>query len=165
MIAMDGTALAEVFDAHAAALVLYARNWLDAAAAEDVVQEAFVRLAGGGHRPENVRAWLLTCVRNAALDALRGHKRQIARERAAGEARLFARGRREPEALPVDEVEAALRCLGPVEREVIVLRIWNGATFEEIAALVRLPLSTVYARYRAGLELMRARWEEPCRKP
>lgn len=164
MSTFDGSALAEAFDAYAAPLVLYARNWLDPSTAEDIVQEAFVRLAAVHKRPDNVRAWLLTCVRNAAIDALRGRRRRAARDREAGEARLFARSRPEPEALPPDEVEAALRRLGPVEREVIVLRIWNAATFEEIATLVQLPLSTVYARYRAGLDKMRARWEEPCRK-
>lgn len=159
---VSATELAEWFDTHAASLVLYARQWVDGAVAEDVVQEVFVRLAAAERRPGNVRAWLLTCVRHGALDALRGRKRRVARDRAAGEARLFERAERD--GLEAEDVQRALAGLGGVEREVIVLRIWNGATFEEIAAIVEMPLSTVYAKYRAGLEAMRARWEEPCRK-
>ncbi len=51
----DPAKLATWFEAHAAAMVLYARQWLaDRGRAEDVVQEAFVRLAGQAGDPPNV---------------------------------------------------------------------------------------------------------------
>ena len=163
---VEARELAEWFESHAASLVLYARNWLDRGAAEDVVQEAFIRLAAADTRPDNLRAWLLTCVRNAALDALRGNRRRLARDKKAGEERWFARTvTQEETALSAADVQNALAALAPLEREIIVLRIWNAATFEEIAAIVELPLSTVYTRYQSGLKQMRARWEEPCPKP
>jgi RNA polymerase sigma-70 factor (ECF subfamily) len=159
------TDLADAFDAHAPALVLYARTWLDAPGAEDVVQEVFLRLAALGDRPQSLRAWLLTCVRNAALDTLRGTRRRAAHARAVAEHRLFAFTPPESrDALDPEEVQAALKALAPTEREIITLRIWNSATFEEIAAILGLPLSSLYAKYQAGLHTMRARWEEPCRK-
>jgi hypothetical protein len=52
--------MAEIVDAHADALLLFARQWSDASA-EDVVQEAFlqlVRRVKANDPPENVVAWL-----------------------------------------------------------------------------------------------------------
>ena len=59
--------LGRMYDAYGAALVLYARQWLDdRSAAEDVVQEAFVRLVAQPALPRNARAWLYAVVRNGA---------------------------------------------------------------------------------------------------
>ena len=59
-------------------------RWLvkDAAVAEDVVQDAFVRALGAfeGFRGENPRAWLLQIVRNVALDAIERRRRHVTRE-------------------------------------------------------------------------------------
>ena len=57
---IDPATLGGWFDAYGAALVLYARQWLDRGAAEDVVQDVFVRLMAqpGGQRPAHLRAWL-----------------------------------------------------------------------------------------------------------
>ena len=77
--------LCRLIDAHSSTLVLYARQW-DAADAEDVVQEAFLRLvrrATWEGKPENPVAWLFTAVRNAAIDRLRKAKRRQKHEQQA----------------------------------------------------------------------------------
>ena len=72
--------MATWFDAHAASLILYARQWLDRSAAEDAVQEVFLRLlALRGREPANVRAWLFASVRNEAISQQR---RQASQDRA-----------------------------------------------------------------------------------
>ena len=48
--------VATLIDTHAAPLLLYARQLCDAA--EDVVQEAFVKLVSQSHRPDEVVGWL-----------------------------------------------------------------------------------------------------------
>src|SRR4051812_12751229 len=73
--------LAQLVDAHAAALALYARQWC--CAPEDVVQEAFVKLAAQKAEPDNVVAWLHKVVRNAAVSAARGARRRRHHEAAA----------------------------------------------------------------------------------
>ena len=73
--------LAQLVDAHAAALALYARQWCSAP--EDIVQEAFVKLAAQKAEPDNVAAWLHKVVRNAALSAARGDRRRRHHEAAA----------------------------------------------------------------------------------
>jgi RNA polymerase sigma factor (sigma-70 family) len=62
---------------HLKPLVLFARQW-DDAAAEDLAHDAFVRLAElvrDGETPDNAVAWLYRVTRNAAIDRLR-HTRQ-----------------------------------------------------------------------------------------
>src|SRR4051812_44420303 len=66
--------LGRLMDAHAAALVLYARQWC--ASPEDVVQEAFVKLTTQKPAPEPVLPWLYRVVRNGALSARRAEERR-----------------------------------------------------------------------------------------
>ena len=64
---LDPAMLGAWYDAYAAPLLLYARQWLDRAAAEDVVQSAFAGLVARRTPPEAAKAWLFTVVRNAAI--------------------------------------------------------------------------------------------------
>jgi RNA polymerase sigma-70 factor (ECF subfamily) len=147
------------FDEMSAGLVLYARQ-ICGAGCEDVVQEVFVRFAGLPQTPSHPRAWLLAAVRNRALDERRSGRRRQRREHAAARLPIFEHSSE----IAAGEVEEALAALALEEREVVSLRIWNGATFEDIAQITGMPLSSVYHKYRSALETMRARWEAPCRK-
>jgi DNA-directed RNA polymerase specialized sigma24 family protein len=60
---MTSTDFARLIDAHAAPLVLYARQWCGAP--EDVVQEAFVKLVRQRRAPEDAVAWLYRVVGEA----------------------------------------------------------------------------------------------------
>ena len=71
---MDSDELGRLIDRHAAALELYARQWCETP--EDVVQEAFLKLAGQGGLPENPAAWLFRVVRNGAINAAKAAKRR-----------------------------------------------------------------------------------------
>ncbi|MFV2068691.1 MAG: RNA polymerase sigma factor [Pirellulales bacterium] len=82
---MDAGRLAELVDAHAAALELFASRWT--AAPEDCVQEAFVELARQTSEPENVGAWLFRVVRNRALNVARSDRRRREREQVAARLR------------------------------------------------------------------------------
>ncbi|HVT81261.1 MAG TPA: RNA polymerase sigma factor [Phycisphaerae bacterium] len=160
MALMEAADIAYWFDELARGLALYARQ-ICGAGAEDVVQEVFLRFSGLPRRPDAPRAWLLTAVRHAALDHRRGERRRATRERGAVAREAFETA---VSGLESQEVEDALKALALEEREVVTLRIWNGATFEEIAGVTGMPLSTVYHKYRTALETMRARWEAPCRR-
>ena len=58
--------LGDLIDRLGPALVLYARQW--AAAPEDVVQDAFLRLVEARRPPDDPAAWLFAVVRNRAMD-------------------------------------------------------------------------------------------------
>ena len=53
-------------------------------------------------------------------------------------------------------VAAALDRLTPEQREAVVLKIYQGFKFEEMAQILSLPLSTVKSRLYAALELLKA---------
>src|SRR5207237_4806705 len=120
---MTPAEVARLIDAHAAALVLCARQWC--AEPEDVVQEAFVKLVRQSRPPVDAVAWLYRVVRNGAMDAAKMARRRQRRESAAARpVRWFV----EPEVdgLDAQTAVAALERLPPEQREVIVARSWGG---------------------------------------
>jgi RNA polymerase sigma-70 factor (ECF subfamily) len=101
-------------------------------------------------------------VRNAAMDHRRSSARRRQRERRVAEARLewFL-----PRPAALIDAETAERCLAglePGDREIVVLRIWSGLSFAQIAAVVQHSASTVHSRYELALARMRAVLEIPC---
>ena len=149
---MSPAALARLIDAHAAPLVLYARQWCDEP--EDVVQEALLKLVGQARPPQDAVAWLYRVVRNGALDAAKRARRRQRRESAAARpVRWFV----EPEVdgLDAETAVAALQRLPPEQREVIVAHHWGGLSFERIALVAGCSASTAFRRYSAGLDDLR----------
>ena len=151
---------------HGAALVLLARQWVSTQAdAEDVVQEAFVRFWRSRERVAEPVAYLFASVKHCALDAHRTRQRQLRREEATA--------RPESEPLfdaPLEEterraaIEAALRELPTEQSEVLVMRIWGGLSFPQIAAALDASVNTVSSRYRYALAKLReVLAEEPIR--
>ena len=166
MKSIDPSDLSRWFDTYGPTLVLYARQWLSAELAEDVVQGVFVRLMSLWSAPDNAKAWLYRSVRNAAIDRFRSERRRHHREhrRAAEEAGCL-QGRRD-ELMDADAVQSALPRLPEEQREVIVLRIWAGMTFQEVSQVTGLAVSTLFSRYEAGLTALRQIMERPpCKIP
>jgi RNA polymerase sigma-70 factor (ECF subfamily) len=155
--------LGRLMDDHAAALVLYARQWC--ASPEDVVQEAFVKLAVQRPPPTEPVPWLYRVVRNAALSALRAERRRRHHEaRAAASAPTWFVPS-EGEGLDAAAATRALQALPPEQREVLVARLWGGLTFEQVAGLMGLSASTAHRHYHAGLAALRERFHVPCPNP
>jgi RNA polymerase sigma-70 factor (ECF subfamily) len=149
--------LARLYREHAPALRLYARQWL--CGEEDLVQEAFVKLAQQSPAPEQVLPWLYRVVRNGALATSRAQGRRRRREDQVrtNEAWFAATD----DHLDGQEATRLLAELPLEQREVVVARIWGGLTFEEIARLVGCSLPTAHRRYQAGLAALRERLHVP----
>jgi RNA polymerase sigma-70 factor (ECF subfamily) len=159
-------ALAELYRRHwpwahrAAYLVVH-----DAAAAEDIAQEAFlsaVRALDRFDRRRPFGPWLNRIVVNRAIDWARA--RALRREAATGpDADLDpAAASADPpaEARPYSEpTVAALRTLSPEHRAVVVLRYLFEYTPGEIAAMLELPRGTVNSRLRRALDALQAELE------
>jgi RNA polymerase sigma-70 factor (ECF subfamily) len=151
-----------LIDTHGSTLILYARQW-HADDAEDAVQEAFLRLvkrAAWEGKPENPVAWLFTAVRNEAIDRHRKSKRRQQHERQAASERPVWFETPPDASLRAEELLEHLDALPPDQREVVVARIWGGLTFDEIAALVGEPRTTVYRRYGEALDFLRKKLSE-----
>ena len=137
----------------------------DASIAEDLVQDAFVRLYGAWGRirdPEKAPAYLRQTVVN------------LARGRARREA-VALRRRPDP---PPDEISAeeaaagratrrevadALGRISPRQRECLVLRHWAGLSESEIADAVGVSVGSVRTHLKRGLAALEARLGEAAR--
>jgi RNA polymerase sigma-70 factor (ECF subfamily) len=159
---IDPAQLASGFDAHAATLVLFARQWLDRAAAEDIVQDVFVSLMGQRRPPDNLKAWLFKAVRNAAISHARSANRRVGRETRQVERRPDWFEARPEDLIDASTAQAALESLAAEQREVIVMRIWAQMTLAEIAEVTGEAISTLFSRYRAGLCEIKRIMESSC---
>jgi RNA polymerase sigma-70 factor (ECF subfamily) len=160
----DPRALEALYERHSTAAFSLAYRMLGTrAAAEDVVQEAFLSVWRSGGRYDrargSVRTWTLGIVHNRAIDALRRttvhDRRRVADETAAE--RLEAPENTEVEVARRDEarvVRSALESLPPEQGRVIELAYFGGFSHSEIAEMLDAPLGTVKGRMRLGLEKM-----------
>lgn len=121
---------------------------------DDVVQDAFVRLAGLSFVPDDPLAWLARTVRNLAIDTLRASKRRKDREQRHLEATdWFAP---DPQAnLQAQEVAEAMSRLDVSDREILAAHLWNCMTFRQIAAAFEISSSTASRKYQSAIQNLR----------
>jgi RNA polymerase sigma factor (sigma-70 family) len=154
--------LGRLLDRYADRLELYARQLCNCP--EDAVQEAFVELARRPSLPEDLLPWLYRVVRNKAISASRSLRRRKLHERqAAGQHRAWF----EPSSGDVLDAATTVRVLKelpPIEREVVVTRIWGGLTFQQIAELIGATDSTAHRRYESALAAIRQKLRSSCLK-
>lgn len=142
-----------------AQMVLYARQFVPTHAdAEDVAQEAFVRFWRSRTKVHDPLPYLYKCVRNCAHQWQRSQGRRRTREQDA--ARQSTVGESMFEAAGVlaeqrDFLEQALARISIAQREVLILKIWRGLTFSQIAAALDIPVNTAASRYRYALAALR----------
>jgi RNA polymerase sigma-70 factor, ECF subfamily len=132
----------------------YRAAWLvvhDAAAAEDIAQEAFIAALGALDRFDRRRPfgpWLNRIVVNRAIDWSRA--RALRREVGAD----VLEATPAPPAPYDDDLTALLARLAPDHRAVVVLRYLLEYTPGEIADLLDLPRGTVNSRLRRALDTL-----------
>jgi len=159
----DRTAIAELYDAHHAAVRAFAKRLVgEVAAAEDLVHEVFVALpqAVRGYRGE---ASLRTFLISVAVNHARHHVRAAARRRYAMERyeREPLRGSTDPEQVTGRrELALALeRCLDALpldQRVAFVLCEVEERTSSEVAQIVGAPEGTVRTRLFHAKKKLRA---------
>ncbi len=160
---MDPEHLGFLIDRHSAALVLFARQWC--AAPEDVVQEAFIKLARQKPIPLQPMPWLYRVVRNRAISQGRSERRRQTHEtRAAEKVSPWFQPPEDPCGLDALTAARALGELPVDQREAIVAHLWGGLTFEQIAEVSGSSAATVWRRYTAGLALLRQKLRITCPK-
>jgi RNA polymerase sigma-70 factor, ECF subfamily len=140
------------------------------AAAEDVTQEAFISIWRSGARFDrargSVRSWMLSIVRNRAIDALRSRAGKAPKLTFDDDAVLEQRPSdelTEDEAMrheTATEVRGAIGTLPGEQSKVIELAYFGGFSQSEIARMLGVPLGTVKGRMRLGLEKIRGELAE-----
>ena len=133
----------------------------DAAAAEDIAQEAFPSAVRALHTSDRRRPfgpWLHRIVVNRAIDWTRA--RSLRRETGEDALESAAAGPEPPGRKLSEGIAAALADLSPEHRAVVVLRYLLEYTPGEIASLLDLPRGTVNSRLRRALDALEGRLEE-----
>lgn len=155
-------ALAELYDRYGRLAYSVALRVLgDPGRAEDVVQDAYLKVWKNAAQFDiekgSLRAWLMTAVRNRSIDYLRGRG---AHERDERELDIEVQStgassdpwREVSLSLERKAVRDALSNLPVEQRQSVELAYFGGYTHREIAAMTRVPLSTVKGRMRLALE-------------
>jgi RNA polymerase sigma-70 factor (ECF subfamily) len=145
----DETAFVEIVQRYHQRLRYYVRRLsVDASRADDVLQEVWLavyRSLPRLRRPGALAAWLYRIARNAAMAEQRRDRAMVGLEQ---EAEAPAATETEPDLAPEDvaKMHSCLDGLAPHHREVLVLRFFEGLSYEDIADVVGSPLGTVRSR-------------------
>jgi RNA polymerase sigma-70 factor (ECF subfamily) len=160
----DAEAFAALYDRHGrAAYSLAYRMMGEKQEAEDVVQEAFIKVwrSAGGYRVGrgSVRTWILSIVHNRGIDQIRSRthlrRKQDKIEASAPTSEpseAFAETWRNTQQ---EQVREALNTLPQEQLQILELAYFSGYTHVEIAERLDLPLGTVKGRMRLGLQKIR----------
>ena len=135
----------------------------DSAAAEDATQDAIVRCwrdIRGLHDPDRFEAWLYRLLVNACRDANR--KARSRPQRVLGYPSEVQSGRDDVARVAVrDELDRAFEALQPDLRIPLVLTYYLGYSASEAAAIVGVPVGTVYSRLHRATRAMRVALSPP----
>lgn len=140
-------------------LLLYARSRTNTAQdAEDLLQEALIRLWGyqeeRGHVPPDVPL-AYSVLRLCAMDYGRKQGRRARKQQKIVQFHDYDehwldRGMEEDE--EAEFLRTAVEKLSDKLREVVLMKIWGGLTFAQIAEVLKISQNTAASRYRYALE-------------
>lgn len=147
-----GSEIEQLYLRHGPALLLFAISIIgERSSAQDAVQQVFTRLLERGLGDVlDAKAYLYRCVRNAVLNLTKSQHRTVALDEDASWFDVLNRDTTEELTL-----RRALQALPSEQRQVVVLRVWCGLSYAEIAALLEISANTVASRYRYALEKLR----------
>lgn len=160
----EADALGELYDRHAStALATALRVVGDRTEAEDVVHEAFVavwrKIGRFDVERGSLRAWLMTVVRNRAIDRVRARRPRVDLDDADERSLLRTGPNPTWEAAlaraSAAEVREALAALPEEQRHAVELAYFEGYTYREVAALTGVPPGTANGRLRLALGKLR----------
>ena len=139
--------------------------------ADDIVQEAFLRAfrAFDALRGGDVKAWLLTIVRNCHATAMQQQQRRATvpltedHEEALRAAAAAATPDPEGASAAEDErrtLDRLIAALPAEHREVLLLRELEDMSYREIASVTQVPIGTVMSRLARARAALRGLWLE-----
>lgn len=157
----DEKALAEVYDRYSPALMgVLLKITQDREAAEDILQEVFLKIwrhsESFDEKKGKLFTWMLNIARNSGIDHLRSASQKnskknqsltISVSRSAGSTIQFT------DAIGLKEV---LTRLSPEQQKLIDYLYFQGYTQDEVAKETDTPLGTVKTRARAAINALRS---------
>jgi RNA polymerase sigma-70 factor (ECF subfamily) len=132
---------------HEAPLLRYAASLVGESRAQDVVQDAFLRLCAQPFEKvsNHLAAWLFTVCRNRALELRRAERRlsPIEEEDDMTESPDSGPLAKVERAEDVTRLRAAMQALSSRERELLRLKVEAGLSYKDIAQVTNLSVSNV----------------------
>ena len=155
----EADALSRVYDLYSTVVFSVAMRVLrDSAAAEDVMQEVFLKLwqqpeSFADHRG-SLCGWLAVVARNRAIDKIRGSRRleNVDDLQLSNNIDLGADAERE---IMLGKVRVVLETMPADQRQAVEMAFFEGHTHTEIAQQTGQPLGTVKTRIRSALITIR----------
>ncbi|MHC5076257.1 MAG: RNA polymerase sigma factor [Planctomycetota bacterium] len=155
-------AFKRIYNKYESFLLTLAVNLLhDAAAAEDVVQDVFIKFVQSQekfHLRTSLKAYLAVCTANRAKDILRKRNRLETVEENKTEAQIKDNN---PIQLVINNeqmrlVRSALQQVPYEQREALILHLQGDMKFKAIAEVQNVSIKTTQSRYRYGLDKLRS---------
>src|SRR5439155_20184809 len=130
----------------------------DPVAADDLVQDCLTRALGKLHLWEegtDLRAWLFTILHNQHVNHIRRKVREGAAVGLSEREPLLAHAAQQGKRLELRDLERAIGKLPDAQRSVILLVGLEGMRYEEVAAVLNVPVGTIRSRLSRARELLR----------
>ena len=135
-------------------------------AAEDAVQDAYIRIAHPAvphAMPEHPRGWMFRVLRNLCIDRLRSRKSRLRVVTSDGEIEtlsqhLSVHRTPETELLSSDALERVARAMDAMpedQSEVLSLYAVEGLSYREIATIIGVPVGTIRSRLNRARQSLR----------
>ena len=124
--------------------------------AEDAVHDAIIAVASTKSTIKNLKAYLITCVRNKALYAcVKNERFQYEEENYLDTANLSAE-----QSIFANQIMHSLKKLNKDQQQILIMKIFGDLTFKEIAEITNNSQNTVASWYRRGLKILQEKYNE-----
>jgi RNA polymerase sigma-70 factor, ECF subfamily len=130
----------------------------DVATADDLVQDCLTRALGKLHlwqEGSDLRAWLFTILHNQYVNYIRRAVREGAAVALNENEPLLRRAPQQGKRLELRDLERAIAKRPEEQRAVILLVGLEGMRYEEVAAVLDVPVGTIRSRLSRGREALR----------
>ncbi|MGO4546133.1 RNA polymerase sigma factor [Paenibacillus sp. 2TAB23] len=166
----DSAALEQLYDRYERQVYAFVfRIVRDAMAAEEVVQELFIRVwnSAGRLRTDEaagkISSWIFTIARNLSIDWLRKHGRKPLETKEEGalerEAAPYSTEQEVEHKMLGEQMKEALGELNEDQKQVVELIYFMGYTQQEVSQRHDIPLGTVKSRVRLALTQLRKKFD------
>lgn len=154
----DQTAFKTLYDRYKAQMFIYCLRMMnDRDAAKDILQEVFIRVHTNRERFEpgtNFPGWIHTIARNLCLNARRDTKDHTSFDETASYGRSASS---DQDVALQDRLASEIARLPDIYREAVVMREYEGRSYQEIVDITGLAMSTVKFRIFKAREMLRER--------
>jgi RNA polymerase sigma-70 factor (ECF subfamily) len=130
----------------------------DTIAADDLVQDCLARALAKSHLWQpgtDLRAWLFTILHNQYVNQVRRAVREGVSVMVDDVEPMLTTSPSQSKKLELRDLERALGMLPEEQRSVILLVGLEGMRYEEVAAILEVPVGTVRSRLSRGREMLR----------